>query len=53
MTSFEAAYAGLDQDLAATILNKTKRTDLQVFRAFGTYYYDLNCLPKLPDGQWI
>jgi len=27
------------------------RKDLHVFPGFGTYFYSLNCLPRLPDGR--
>jgi oligopeptide transport system substrate-binding protein len=43
--------AELDSDLAAQILAHGNRTDLHIFPAFGTYFYSLNCLPKLPDGR--
>jgi len=43
--------ADVDEDLAAQILKHGGRNDLHVFTAFGTYYYNLNCLPTLPDGR--
>ena len=40
----------VDPALAEPLL---KRADpnLKVFPAFGTYFYELNCLDKLPDGR--
>ncbi len=32
-------------------LHKTSRKDLHVFPAFGTYFYSINCRPRLPDGR--
>jgi oligopeptide transport system substrate-binding protein len=40
----------MDNDLAADLLG-AGRSDLHVFRTFGTYYYDFNCLPKLKNGR--
>ena len=37
-------------DIAAE-LRQTGRMDLRVFPGFGTYFYSINCMPKLPDGQ--
>jgi oligopeptide transport system substrate-binding protein len=41
----------VDPNLAAQMLAKGGRNDLHVFPAFGTYFYSLNCLAKLPDGR--
>jgi len=43
--------AEVDEDLAAQILKHGGRNDLHVFPAFGTYYYNLNCLPTLMGGR--
>ena len=43
--------ADVDKNLAGQILARGGREDLHVFPAFGTYFYDLNCLPKLSDGR--
>ncbi|MGH7215172.1 MAG: peptide ABC transporter substrate-binding protein, partial [Tepidisphaeraceae bacterium] len=32
-------------------LRQIGRPDLRVFSGFGTYFYSLNCQPKLPDGR--
>ncbi len=40
----------VDADLAAPIYAQ-HRPDLHVFPAFGTVYYEFNCLPLLPDGR--
>ncbi|HEY8666809.1 MAG TPA: peptide ABC transporter substrate-binding protein, partial [Tepidisphaeraceae bacterium] len=37
-------------DIAAE-LRKKGREDLHVFPGFGTYFYSINCNPKLPDGR--
>lgn len=57
MAAFRAYEAGevdwmteMDNDLAAELVARG-RPDLKVFPNFGTYYYDFNCLPKLPDGR--
>ena len=42
--------ADVDPDLAAPLFAQ-HRPDLHVFPSFGTSYYELNCLPKLPDGR--
>ena len=42
--------ADVDADLAAPLYAE-QRPDLHVFPSFGTSYYELNCLPKLPDGR--
>ena len=40
----------VDPDVAAPMYVR-HRPDLHVFRAFGTVFYELNCLPRLPDGR--
>jgi oligopeptide transport system substrate-binding protein len=40
-----------DYDISAEILKQHSRTDLHVFPAYGTYFYSLNCLPKLPGDR--
>jgi oligopeptide transport system substrate-binding protein len=35
----------------AAELRAKGRGDLRVFGGFGTYFYSINCLPKLPDGR--
>ena len=40
----------VDPSLAEPLLHQ-HRDDLKVFRAFGTYFYELDCLPKLADGR--
>lgn len=51
--AYESGYTDwlpdVDGDMAADLLDK-HRTDLKVFPAFGTYFYDFNCRPTLPDG---
>ena len=42
--------ADVDAELAAP-LHDRGRTDLHIFKAFGTYYYEFNCQPSLPDGS--
>ncbi len=37
-------------DIAAE-LYRVHRPDLHVFPGFGTYFYSINCQPKLPDGR--
>ena len=50
---YESGYTDwlpdVDGDMAADLLAK-HRTDLKVFPAFGTYFYDFNCRPTLSDG---
>jgi oligopeptide transport system substrate-binding protein len=41
----------LDPDMAAEMLVRGGRDDLHIFPAFGTYFYSINCLPRLPDGR--
>jgi oligopeptide transport system substrate-binding protein len=43
--------ADVDPEIAAGILHKGGRSDLRIFPAFGTYYYEFNCQPKLLDGS--
>jgi oligopeptide transport system substrate-binding protein len=40
----------VEPEIAAELLKDPKRTDLHVFPAFGTYFYEFNCQPKLNDG---
>ena len=40
----------VDPDVAAPLFAE-HAADLHVFPAFGTSYYELNCLPRLPNGQ--
>jgi oligopeptide transport system substrate-binding protein len=40
-----------DPELCTALLSKGNRTDLHIFPAFGTDYYSLNCLPKLPGNR--
>jgi oligopeptide transport system substrate-binding protein len=42
--------AEVSGDLAAE-LRQRGRQDLHVFPGFGTYFYSINCQPKLPDGR--
>jgi oligopeptide transport system substrate-binding protein len=35
----------------ASDLLAAKRADLRIFPGFGTYFYSINCLSKLPDGR--
>jgi oligopeptide transport system substrate-binding protein len=41
----------VDAVTSAELLKLGGRKDLHVFPAFGTYFYDFNCLPKLADGR--
>jgi oligopeptide transport system substrate-binding protein len=41
----------VDLDLAGAMLANGGRSDLHIFKAFGTYFYSFNCLPKLPGGR--
>jgi oligopeptide transport system substrate-binding protein len=43
--------ADVDGEIAAALLKIPSRTDLHVFTGFGTYFYELNCQPKLSDGR--
>jgi oligopeptide transport system substrate-binding protein len=40
----------VDGDLAKDLLD-AGRKDLKLIPAFGTYFYDFNCNPTLPDGS--
>jgi oligopeptide transport system substrate-binding protein len=42
--------ADVDGEIAAALLNQPSRTDLHVFTGFGTYFYEINSMPKLQDG---
>jgi oligopeptide transport system substrate-binding protein len=42
--------AAVDTDLAAPLLDR-HRPELHLAPAFGTVFYEFNCLPKLPNGQ--
>jgi oligopeptide transport system substrate-binding protein len=42
--------ADVQGDLAAE-MKARGRKDLRAFNGFGTYFYSINCLPKLPDGR--
>jgi oligopeptide transport system substrate-binding protein len=42
--------AEITGDIAAE-LHRAHRPDLHVFPSFGTYFYSINCRPKLPDGR--
>ena len=37
-------------EVAADLRQKGSE-DLNVGKGFGTYFYSINCLPKLPDGR--
>ena len=41
----------VDGETAAAMLKRGGYPDLHVFPGFGTYYYELNCQEKLPDGR--
>jgi oligopeptide transport system substrate-binding protein len=41
----------VDEDLIGQMRRVGGYPDLHLFPGFGTYYYVLNCLPKLPDGS--
>jgi oligopeptide transport system substrate-binding protein len=43
--------ADVDGEIAAALLNKPDRTDLHVFTGFGTYFYEINSMPRLQDGS--
>jgi oligopeptide transport system substrate-binding protein len=43
--------ADVDPEIAAALMAKGGRSDLHVFPAFGTYFYEFNCQPKLSDGR--
>ena len=42
--------ADVTGEIAAELKAKN-RPDLRVFPGFGTYFYSVNCQPKLPDGK--
>jgi oligopeptide transport system substrate-binding protein len=42
--------AEVNGDIAAE-LRRARRPDLHIFPGFGTYFYSVNCRPKLPDGR--
>lgn len=42
---------GLDPVEIDRRLPSDDRNKIAVFPAFGTYFYNFNCLPKLPDGR--
>ncbi len=49
---YEALKAeGLDQVEIDRRLPDDPRKNVHVFPAFATYWYNFNCLPKLPDGR--
>lgn len=52
--AYESGYTDwlpdVDGDMAADLLAR-HRSDLHVFPAFGTYFYDFNCRPTLSDGS--
>ena len=41
----------VDGDTAAAMLKRGGHPDLHLFPGFGTYFYELNCQEKLPDGK--
>jgi oligopeptide transport system substrate-binding protein len=43
--------AEVTSEAAAEMLEQGGRPDFHVFPGFGTYFYSINCLPKLPDGR--
>jgi oligopeptide transport system substrate-binding protein len=58
MAAFRAYLSGridwvadVDESLVGEIRQSNKDLGLHLFPAFGTYYYVLNCLPKLQDGS--
>lgn len=42
---------GLDQFSIDRMLPRDKRADTHAVSSFGTYFYNFNCKPYLPDGQ--
>lgn len=42
---------GLDQFTIDRLLPDDPRKDIHAVPAFGTYFYNFNCLPELPDGR--
>jgi oligopeptide transport system substrate-binding protein len=47
----EMQRAGLDVTEIARRLPADKRNHIHVFPAFGTYWFNFNCKPKLADGR--
>jgi oligopeptide transport system substrate-binding protein len=43
--------ADVDGEMAAAMLKNGGRPDLHIFPSFGTYFYEINCQAKLPDGS--
>jgi oligopeptide transport system substrate-binding protein len=41
----------VEEDLIGQMRKAGTYPDLHTFHGFGTYFYDLNCLPKLKDGS--
>lgn len=41
----------VDGEIADALLKNPARTDLHIFPAFGTYFYEFNCQPRLSDGS--
>jgi oligopeptide transport system substrate-binding protein len=41
----------VEEDLIGQMRHAGGYPDLHTFQSFGTEYYILNCLPRLPDGQ--
>jgi len=38
-------------EIAGALMHMPQRTDLHIFPGFGTWFYELNCQPKLSDGS--
>jgi len=47
----ELRARGLDPVAIDAALPPDPRNRISIFPAFGTYFYNFNCLPKLPDGR--
>jgi oligopeptide transport system substrate-binding protein len=43
--------ASVGPEIAGSLLENPKRTDMKVFTGFGTVFYEVNCEDKLPDGR--
>jgi oligopeptide transport system substrate-binding protein len=43
--------ADIDNEIAGALMHDPTRTDLHIFPGFGTWFYELNCQPKLSDGS--
>jgi oligopeptide transport system substrate-binding protein len=43
--------AEADFHIAAAILEKHQRDDVHAFLGYGTYFYSINCLPRLPGNR--